>query len=369
MNLTSLITSRLTCGIFYRYGVGWLIFAAVSCIEDNPAPVATTAPDGYFIINEGAFGNANTSLSYYDRQSDTIMNNIFQSTNGRPLGDQTQSMSVFEGRGYIIVQNSAKVEIINREDFTTVATLGPEEGIESPRYFLGLTPAKGYLTDWGADGLSGTLKILDLTEHTVTATLPLGQGPNQLIMHDDRVYVAHSGGFGHDSTLYVIDPERDIVTDTLVVGDNPNSLAIDSDGALWVAGGGHLVYNEDYSVNEAASTPGFIARLENGEFAWRANVVESGTGPYDLTMHSEQQTLYFRYSGEIYEMDPADILLPTMPLIPGNFYGLSVDPRNGEIVTTSAPDFSSPGTFSRFTSTGQPVRAFTVGIAPNGFAF
>ena len=61
--------------------------------------------------------------------------------------------------------------------------------------------------------------------------------------------------------------------------------------------------------------------------------------------------------------------LPPQPLIDQSFYGLGVDPVSGEILTGEAPDFSSEGTFYRYAPTGDLIESYSVGIAPNGFAF
>jgi len=343
----------------------------VSCDNDNdPTPDPPVAQAGYFIINEGAFGNANTTLSYYDRQNNTVSNDVFQSVNNRPLGDQTQSMTVFEERGFIIVQNSSKIEVINRDDFSSIATIGLDDGIVSPRYFLGINSSKGYVTDWGADGISGTIKVIDLDTYEVASSINVGQGPNRLILHNDQVYVANGGGLGYDSTVVVIDPQTDTVVKTIVVGDNPNSLTVDANGQLWVAGSGRVVFDPvDFSIIEEESTPGFIARLDNDEVELKLEVDQLSSGPGSVTTNVTGQTIYFLYASEVYQLGINENELPASPLISGPLYGLSVDPVSGELVTGSAPNFSDDGTFSRYSTGGELIESYTVGIAPNGFAF
>ncbi|MEM8965031.1 MAG: DUF5074 domain-containing protein [Bacteroidota bacterium] len=342
----------------------------ISCGDDEDPTPSPPAQDGYFIVNEGGFGNANTSLSYYDRQKDSVLNNVFSNTNNRPLGDQTQSMAVFDDRGFIVVQNSAKIEVIDRETFESLATIGVDEGIISPRYFLGISPTKGYVTDWGADGVSGTVKVLDLENYEVTSSIPVGAGPNELILANNQVYVANGGGFGSDSTVVVIDPQTDTIIEEIVVGDNPSSLTVDTNGNIWVVGVGKLVYDPvDFSVVETESTPGFIARLENDEVAFTLPAAQINTGPASIRVNPAGQQLYFRYQGDIHQMGITDIALPTNPLIDESFYGLAVDPISGEILTGKAPNFSSVGSFTRYSPSGDLIRSYTVGIAPNGFAF
>lgn len=341
-----------------------------SCkVDDSPAP-SVSAQDGYFIINEGGFGNANTTLSFYNRQDNSVLNNVFRNANNRPLGDQTQSMTIFDGRGFIVVQNSSKVEVIDRETFESLATIGPDEGIISPRHFVGINPTKGYVTDWGADGLSGTLKVLDLDSYQVTSTIPIGAGPNELILIDNRVYVTNSGGLGSDNTVVEVDPQTDTIVNTIVVGDNPSSLTTDAEGSIWVVGGGKLVYDPvDFSLVEEESTAGFIARIVNNKVTVKISSDEINVGPSSVTIDPGGQILYFRYKGGVYAMSTTNTTLPTTPLIDQRFYGLGIDPVSGDILAGEAPDFSSNGSFLRYSSTGNLIQGYSVGIAPNSFAF
>ena len=359
---------------FLRYPLSHLILLLVasilivSCSDDDTMGPDVPPPgqDGYFIVNEGGFGNGNTSLSYYDRTRDTVLNNVFESANGRKLGDQSQSMTVIGDQGYIVVQNSSKIEVINRDDFTSVATI--TDGIASPRYLAEVAENKAYVTDWGADGVTGTVKVVDLSSFQVLQTIPVGQGPNEIVVINNRAYVANGGGLGRDSTVMVLDTQADAVVDTVVVGGNPSSLAVDANGALWVAGGGFIQYNEDFSaIIEEESTPGFLALVENDQVSRTLEASQINVGPSALVATSNQ--LYLRYAGAVYSLSPEATELPEQPLIDQRFYGLAVDPVSGEILGGEAPNFSSDGTFQRHTATGELIESYTVGIAPNGFAF
>ena len=358
---------------FFRFPRQILPLLAVSLFvfscsdDDTPFVEIPPLPSGYFIVNEGGFGNANTSISFYDRTNDTIFNNVFETANGRPLGDQTQSMTVVGNRGFIVVQNSAKVEVINTSDFTSIATI--TEGIVSPRYFISADASKAYLTDWGADGVTGTVKVIDLTTYEVIKTIPVGEGPNQLLQVNDRAYVANGGGFGHDSTVMVLDTQTDTVVDTITVGDNPSSLVFDANGNIWVAGGGLLRYDNNDSVVEEESTPGFIAQLESNGVRTKLEAAQVDVGPSDLVVDPGGNNLYFRYAGGVYTITPEATDLPSQPLINRSFYGLGIDPISGEILVGEALTFSTDDTFYRYTSTGELIKSYTVGIAPNGFAF
>lgn len=338
-----------------------------SC-DNGQDPVVPVGADGFFIVNEGGFGNGNSSLSFYDRKTDLLTNNVFAEKNGRPLGDQAQSMTVFDGKGYIVVQNSGKIEVIDATDFSSLKTIS--EGIESPRYFIGVSSTKGYLSDWGADGVSGTVKVINLENYTVTKSIEIGQGPNRFLKKDNLVYVVNAGGFGKDNTLKVIDTNTDAVVKTITVGDNPNSIQLDKNGAVWVASGGNLVFNSDWSVNEALSTKGSISKIvsdaEEKRFNF-TNLTYNGVGQLNISPAGDK--LYYNYDGAIYAMDIAATALPTTPLIDVGYYGVAVDPFDGNIIGGLTPNFSSAGKADIYNSNGVLLKSHTVGIAPNSCAF
>lgn len=334
----------------------WLLLAVQAC-EKDPTPEIPLGAAGYFVVNEGGFGNSNTSISFYDRDKDAITNDVFAAKNGRPLGDQAQSLTVFEGKAYITVQNSAKVEVINADDFSSIKTI--TEGIESPRYFLGITSTKGYVSDWGTDGETGTVKVIDLGEMKVTKTIPTGKGANKMLLKDGKVYVANDGGFGTDNKISIIDTSNDEVTGTIAVGDNPHTMQFDKDGNLWVAGIGNY-----FDTNPSLSKIG-----ADNEEALRLTLPNIVYIPISLSINKTADTLYYNYDGGVYALPTSATELPADPIIEKDFYGLAVDPFTNEIIGMEALNFSSAGKIYLYKTNGTARKSYEVGIAPNGIGF
>jgi YVTN family beta-propeller protein len=260
------------------------------------------------------------------------------------------------------------VEVINADDFSSVKTIS--DGIESPRYFLGISSTKGYLSDWGADGVTGTVKVIDLGSFTVTKTIPTGKGANQMLLKDGKVYVANSGGFDNDNTISIIDTSTDAVTSTITVGDNPNSIQFDKDGNLWVLSAGKFVYNDDYSVDEVHSTKSTISKVTNGTEASRfpiEGIVYPGAA--HLNINKAGDNLYYLFAGAVYSISTSATAAPANPLVGDKyFYGLAVDPFNDDVLACEAPDFSSAGKVYVYKA-NILSKTYNVGIAPNGIGF
>jgi YVTN family beta-propeller protein len=339
-----------------------------SCSDDDPAPVKP-GPDGFFIVNEGGFPNENTSISFYDRETDEVTNNIFAAVNGRPLGLQAQSMAVVEDKAYIMVQGTGKIEVIDADEYTSIATI--TDDIENPRYLVAVSSTKAYVSDWGADGLTGTVKVLDLTMNEVTKTIPTGQGANRMLKVGNVVYVTNAGGYGYDNTVKVIDTNADAVTATITVGDNPNSIQRDAAGNIWVASSGAVAYNPDFSIDEANSTKGSISKIASNNtesLRLEVNAVTYG-GAGDLSISPNGQTLYYSFNGGVYSMGTTATSLPTSTFLTKSYYGFNVDPFNGNLIGALAPNFSSAGSIEVMDEDGTVLDTYTVGIGPNGVAF
>lgn len=355
----------------YRKLLMLLSLSAVLVVQscsDDPKPVKPGA-DGFFIVNEGGFRNGNTSISFYDRQTDIVTNDLFKAVNGRELGDQSQSMTVFQDNAYIVVQGTGKVEVINANNYTSIATI--VDGIESPRYFQGISATKAYVSDWGSDGFTGTIKVIDLSTNQVTKTIPTGKGANKMLKVGNLVYVTNAGGYGYDNTISIINTSTDAVTNTLTVGDNPNSIVRDSNGNIWVTSGGALAYNSDNSINEANSTFGSISKInpDNTE-ALRLTVdVLTYSSIGNLSISPDGKNLYYTFNNALYKMATSASALPATPFKATGYYGLAVNPFNGNIIGCKAPNYSSAGSIDIMDEAGNIINTHTVGIAPNGCAF
>ncbi|UXP32150.1 hypothetical protein N6H18_17550 [Reichenbachiella agarivorans] len=344
------------------------VLAFSACTEDDGSKF-TPGQDGFFIVNEGAWGNANTSLSYFDKATLTVTNNLFETNTGRPLGDQAQSMTVFNDLGYIVVQNSSKLEVISTLDYSSVATIS--EGLSSPTYFLGISANKGYVSDWGPDGVTSSIKIIDLTTNTITDSISTGAGTNQMVLVDNMVYAANSGGWGYDNTVVVIDTETDEIIKTIEVGDNPSTLAVDKNENVWVTGNGLTDY-----VNAENSTPAFLAKIdsENNTVELKINAPETGIGPSRLNIDSEGKTLVFKYKSGI-STAPIEVTSVsdfTEIIAADQFtslYGFGIDKSENHIIAGDAPDFTNPGSIKRYELNGTFIDQYTVGIGPNGIAY
>lgn len=343
--------------------------AITACKKDNPEPEPTPTPaetgysNGVFITNEGPFGTGTGTVSFYDRSAGTVSNDIFETKNAYPLGNLVQSLEVFNGKAYIVVNNAGKVEIA---DAGTFASSGVINGLNSPRYFLGIDSNTGYITEWGTGGVNGAVKVVDLSSQTVTSTIPTGKGAETLLKKGNKVYVACSGGYDNDSVVTVIDATTNSVIHNIVVGANPKSIKEDANGKLWVLCSGQ--YDMTYTTLEKK---GKLVRINADVDTVELSLEFSSTTsqPFNLVSNSSKTTLYYNYNGQVYSHNATATALNSTGIISRNFYSLGIDPTNDYFYGADAGNFSSDGKVLRYTSAGAVVDSFTVGIIPGNFYF
>jgi DNA-binding beta-propeller fold protein YncE len=70
----------------------------------------------------------------------------------------------------------------------------------------------------------------------------------------------------------------------------------------------------------------------------------------------------------VYQIDTGDPEIPETPLITGSFYGMDVNPDDGNIYVFEA-SFTGNGTMKIFNDSGTLLSEGTVGIAPSGAVF
>jgi len=339
-------------------------FLLTACDPKEDTPPVGKYENGVLIVNEGTFPNGTGTISYYNRSNKTVENDIFEATNGRPLGSLVQSVSVHNGKAYMVVNNGDKVEIADAKDFTSVGVIN---GLAQPRYFLGITEGKAYVSQWGADGLTGSVQVVDLQTNAVTKTIPTGRGAERMIKVNNNVYVTCIGGYGNDNRVTVLDAHTDAVVANIVVGDNPNSMQLDANNKIWVSCRGFRDY-----ANPALNTAGSLVRINPANNTAELTLPFAGTtgSPEEMTINKARNALFYAYAGKVYRHDVGSTSLNPTAVINRSFYGLGIDPADDVLYAADAGDYTSNGKVIRYNpATGVALDSVQAGIIPAEFTF
>ncbi|MEX0967362.1 MAG: DUF5074 domain-containing protein [Bacteroidia bacterium] len=345
----------------------FLIFLALaSCKEkDDMTPAVEQAefPQGIFVVNEGLFQSGTGSITYFNTERGETWVNVFSEVNQRPLGNVVQSMAIHHNKAYIVVNNAGKAEVVNLEDFKSEGAI---DGLVLPRVFLGISNDKGYISQWGAGGMNGSVQVVNLETMQVEKSVSAGSGTDYLMMHNNHVLALNGGGFGNDSTMTVIDPETDAVLQTIQLQPNPRSAVTDNDGKLWILCGGRYDF-----MDPDKDSPGHLLRLHPQTYVIELDLEfpSQKIHPDKLVMNKAGDEMYFLYGSGIYSHPVSGTNLDLQPLVNRTFYSLGYDRVSETITAADAGDFISKGWVIRYLETGSVLDSFKAGVIPVNFVF
>ena len=304
--------------------------------------------NGTFILCEGAFLQGNARIDFLTKNSDSLKTDIFRAANDIPLGDVFQSMTVFENKAFLVVNNSGKIEVTDPKTMKIITTI---TSLTSPRYVCRVSEDKAYVSDL----FSGKINLLNLNSLSVTGNISLPGWTEEMWNRNGEIWVTN----GNREYVYLI--ENDVLKDSVAVGYGSTSLREDAEGKLWVLTGGNYLDN----------TPSKLVRLEpeTKTVEWEYSLPDFGASK--LRINANKTMLYFLYNGKVFRKSIADTQDPAQFIsLPGKyFYGIGIDPFNGNIWLGDAGDFTGAGTVMIFSSGGGLLKQFTTGVAPTDFVF
>ncbi len=330
-----------------------LLVIMTSCEKDDDNASGGGSPTietRVIVTCEGSFQGNNASLTSYDKTSQELVNGAFESINGYSPGDVLQSMTEVNGKIYLVLNNSSRVEVLDAESMVAES---PINGFISPRYLQSINGDKAYVTNI----FSNEIQVVDLDSKTVTGAIDCSGWTEGMLMVDDMVYVSKSNG----DKIMVIDTSIDQVVDSIAVTPGPVNLVLDDEGMMWVVCNGNFgavapkVHRIDPSTNSVVKDVAI-------PMPWAYQMA--------IRVNGDRDQLYL-LNNDVYTMLIGDDELDSTPLIDDgvSYYGLGVDPENGDIYVGDAGSFVSDGTVRRYDLTGTPIDEFLVGISPNGFYF
>ena len=334
-------------------------FAVPGCVQDPTSvlPVAPTpSAKGVYIVNEGTWGRGNASLTYYDLESFSAYTDVFSAVNGRNLGDVGNQMVIRGSRGYVVVNNSDRIEVLDLATNTSLGTISVGAGM-SPRQMAFVNDSLGLVTAL----YDNSVLLLNLGTYSVEGRIPVGANPEGLVVTSGKAYVANSG-FGSGRTLSIIDLGSRLVIKTVTVGDNPSAVALSGGGEIYVLCGGF--YNDFADPND--DTPATLAVLS----PVTDSVVDTiRIGDHAMTMAlSQEGTGYVPTSNAVWTVDTRSHRV-VGKFLEGYYYGVGVEEVSGDVYLTDPGNFVTPGKVLVYSPNGQMRNTFQAGVIPGSIAF
>ncbi|MFC6861013.1 YncE family protein [Zunongwangia atlantica] len=308
--------------------------------------------EGVIILNEGS--QTEGTVSFLDSEFTNVENNIFETVNpDMGLGGYLQSIFFDEDHAYIISNGSNLITVVDRETFEYEGVV--DSGLNVPYYGVAYN-GKAYVSNYAEfdNAEDDFVAIIDLETLEVESTVVAGFNIEEVKEEDGLIYFEGTY-FGAGNSVKVFDPSTNTFTVSIDTNDGLNSFEVDD----------NLLY-------ALSSTQIQQIDITSGEEIWALDLPEEMQGASNLQI--EDGVIYFTSGTSVYAVSETELELPTEALFSyesssayGAMYGFAVE--DGYIYTSDGGDFASAGTIEIYTTAGDFVAEFNVGIGPNSFYF
>ena len=343
-------------------------------VEDPAEPIARLK--GFYLLNEGNMSMNKAALDYMDFETGIYEKEVFRTANPEEvggLGDVGNDMGIYGSKLYIVVNASNKVEVIDVNTRKKIKQIN----VDNCRY-VKFYKGKAYLTTYlGSIGdpnaANGKIMEIDTTSLSVTRSVNVGRQPEELVIHNDKIYVANSGGYSppdYESTVSVVDIVSFEETKRIEVDINLHRMQIDSEGDIYVSSRGDYyetpskLFVIDTAIDEVKETFDLavsnmtifddIMYIYSTEFSYL-------TGENTISYNRlDTKTETILTDSFISDEDKALIKIP---------YGITINPETKDILITDAKDYVTPGTLYCFSPEGAFKWSVETGDIPNKVVF
>lgn len=327
-----------------------------ACNSDDPSiidpPKVTT--QGVYVVNEGGFGQNNSEITFFDILKQTAAQNVFAGANaGGVLGDVANDMKIYNGKGFIVIHGSNKVEVVDLKDFKRIGVIDLGTGA-GPRNIVITGPNDAFVT-----GFADKVFHLNISNYTVKNTFTTGSKPEGIVEAGGKLFVAISG-LGQAYQVEVFNATSGAKVSTIQVGINPTQMVKGIDGKIYV------VCRGEYD----AVGRGMVYRIDPATVK-ATDSLEVNGNPSDITLFKNNEALLLVNAGV------ARISLATMSMINPVFingatvnpiyamaYALSYDPVEDRIYVGNPRDFVQSGEIVVYDGAGTEIKRFGAGINP-----
>ena len=364
----------------------WLFFAVLfaACTDDDDNVGEIPPPEvnkvQMIVVNEGLFGTGTADISVVYEDGTTIWN-AFERANGVPMGDVAQSITYFNGKYFVVLNGSAKIEVVEPETFKSVGTiLYTQKG--SPRFMVPINDTEAIVTD-----LQGQLVRVNTSDYSVVEYIPLATnwGIEKIVKIGNKLFGANPAGKGiavFDVNNISEEGKRII---RVLVKDNTKTskMHLDKNNKLWVLTTGTNTQKEncvfwnciDPNTEEVVDVVE-IPLLKKGNPNLEIDTPMSGGLYYRSDISGDKSTIYFSmnactdvkngtYQLAVFELnvDTKDTKLYRKTTGVTQMYGMGVSPE-GEVYVCDAIDYTAQRGYLRHFQENGSETAVKVGVYP-----
>lgn len=340
-------------------------------------PLVGTRIKGFYQLNEGNMGTNGASLDYFDYTTGYYTRDIFSERNPdivKELGDVGNDIQVYGQKVYAIINVSNLVVVFD------VRTARKLKEIEIPNCrYLAFHDGKAYVSSYAGpvqidpNAEKGLVAEIDTVTLKLTRKVTVGYQPEEMVVHEGKLYVANSGGYrapNYDRTVSVVDLETFEEKKKIDVAINLYRMAIDKRGDIYVSSRGdykntspnlYVIDSQTDEVKQCLDIP-VGGMCMSGDSLYYYSVAYSMSSGGNRVTYGILDT---RTKKEITDRIITDgtekeIMIP---------YGLAINPETKEILMADAQNYVVTGFVYCFSLEGKLKWKTQGGNIPGHFAF
>jgi hypothetical protein len=276
------------------------------------------------------------------------------------LGDVGQSMFVKDSIAFVVVNNSAKIEVVKLPSFQKLRTITINGS--SPRNILLFNDSIAYVTELFAK----KIWVLNCQTGSVVTTIATQGWTENIIKIDDNIFVQQKINTTLTSTfatlLKVNASNQNAQYNNTFGGRDVTGMVKDKFDRIWIA------VDEDTAQG-----------LYAGFYCFDKDLVEQKSFFYSSYNHHPSRLCIDSHGEKIVYADK-DVFtftvdenaIPVTPVISSrgkNIYAMDIDPASDDIYLSDALDFVQQSRIYRYNKSGTLIHSFTAGIIAGNFAF
>ena len=340
-------------------------------------PMVGTRIKGFYQLNEGNMGMNRASLDYFDYTTGHYTRDIFSERNPeivKELGDVGNDIKVYGQKVYAVINVSNLIVVFD------VRTARRIKEIEVPNCrYLAFWKDKAYISSYAGpvqiapNSEVGFVAEIDTASLEVTRKVSVGYQPEEMVVHNEKLYVANSGGYrapNYDRTVSVVDLETFKEKKKIDVAINLYRMAIDERGDIYVSSRGDYKNTPSnlYVIDSTTDEVKQCLDLPVGGMCVDSDKLYYYSVAYSMTSGGNKVTygiLDTRTKKQITDRiitdgTDEDIMIP---------YGIAVNPETKEIFMSDAQNYVVTGFVYCFSPEGKLKWKTEGGNIPGHFAF
>lgn len=333
--------------------------------------------EGFYLLNEGNMGMNRASLDMFNYRTGVYTQDIYSERNPdvvKEMGDVGNDLKIYGNKLYAVINCSNKVEVMDKWTAKRIKKID----IPNCRY-LAFYKDKAYVSSYAGpvaidpNAEIGFVAEIDTATLEITRKVTVGYQPEEMVVHDGKLYVANSGGYrvpNYDHTVSVVDLESFTEIKKIEVGINLLRMAIDRQGDIYVSSRGDyydtppnlfVIDSKTDKVTHQLDIPVMEMKMVGDSLyyysvAW-SYITNSNTITYGIFNSKTKQVVSDKI---ITDGTDKRIMIP---------YGLEVNPQTKEIYICDAQNYVVTGYIYCFSPEGKMRWKTPAGNIPGHFAF